>query len=105
MKTRTPEDVMREVSEEMILRAAKLAKKKGRNVYISKSAKGKGVDVSTLDPRTSEGRRNLDAFLTPVNHHYTFHGLGAPEEANSINWRRINLPVWRRILVQFQVGI
>ncbi len=105
MKTRTPEQVMREVSRDMILRAARLAKKKGRSVYISKSARGRGVDVSSLDPRTAEGSKNLDAFLTPVNHHYTFYGLGAPEEPNAINWRRINLPVWRRIFVQIQVGI
>lgn len=36
---------------------------------------------------------------------YTFHGLGSPEERNAINWRCINLPLWRRVLVQFQVGI
>ncbi len=105
MKARTPEEVMREVTSDMIVRALKLARNKARTVYISKSAKGKGVDISTLDPHTAEGRKNLDAFLTPVNRHYTFHGLGAPEEPNSINWRRINLPVWRRVMVQVQIGI
>ncbi len=104
MKTRTPEEVMREVTRDMVGRALRLARKKGRTVYISKSARGRGVDISTLDPHTTEGRKNLDAFLTPVNRHYTFHGLGAPEEKNSINWRRINLPAWRRLLVQMQVG-
>jgi len=96
---------MREVTEDMILRAIKLAKKKRRVVCISKSAKGKGIDISTLDPRTTEGRKVLDEFLTPVNRHYTLHGLGAPEEPDSINWRRINLPVRRRILMQLQIGI
>ncbi len=105
MKTGTPEQAMREVTEDMILRALRLAKKKRRTVHISKSARGKGVDIATLDPRTMEGRKNLDDFLTPVNRHYTFYGLGAPEEPNAINWRLINLPTWRRILVQCQVGV
>lgn len=105
MRTRTPEQSMREVTEDMVQRAIKLAQKKGRIVYIAKSARGKGVDVAKLDPRTVQGRENLDGFLTPVNRHYTFYGLGAPEEPNSINWRRINLPLWRRILLQLQVGI
>lgn len=105
MKIRTPEQVMRSVTEGMILRAIRLSRKKGRTVYISKSGKGKGVDISALDPRTAEGRRALDAFLTPVNRHYTIHGLGAPEEPDSINWRRINLPAWRRALLQCQIAI
>jgi hypothetical protein len=105
MKARTPEQVMRDVTEDMILRAQKLARRKRRSIYISKSARGKGTDVSTLDPGTPEGRANLDAFLAKAHRIYTFHGLGAPEEPNAINWRRINLPPWRRILVQFQVGI
>lgn len=105
MLTRTPEKVMRKVTEEMILRSIKLARRKRRTIYISKSAKGKGLDVSTLDPRTAEGRRNLDAFFATVNRHYTFSGLGVPEEPDAINWRRINLPAWRRVLVQFQVAL
>jgi acetyltransferase-like isoleucine patch superfamily enzyme len=104
-QNKTPKQVMREVTEDMILRAFKLAKKRGRTIYISKSARGRGVDVCTLDPRSPEGRRNLDAFFTPVNRYYTFSGLGAPEEPNSINWRLINLPLWRRTLVLLQVGI
>ena len=105
MKTRIPEETIREVTIEMTGRALGLARKKDRTVYISKSARGKGVDISTLDPHTADGRRNLDAFLTPVNRHYTFYGLGAPEKPNAINWRRINLPVWRRFLVQAQIGV
>ncbi len=102
---KTPEQVMREVTEDMILRALRLGRKKGRTVYISKSAKGKGVDLATLDPGTPEGRKNLDAFFTPVNRHYTFSGLGEPEDRSAINWRLINLPSWRRILVLLQVGV
>jgi acetyltransferase-like isoleucine patch superfamily enzyme len=101
---RTPEEVMRKVTEEMILRAVKLGSRNERTIYISKSARGKGVDVSTLDPRTPGGRTNLDAFFHQVNRHYTFSGLGAPEEPGSINWRHINMPAWRRVLVLLQVA-
>jgi len=102
---RTPEQAMRKVTEDMVRRAARLAARKGRTVYISKSAGGKGVDISTLDPRSDKGSKNLAAYLTPVHRYYFFHGLGAPEEPDAINWRRVNLPPWRRILVQFQVGL
>lgn len=101
----TPEEAMRAVTEDIILRAIKMAKKKGRTVCISKAARGKGVDVTALDPRTSEGRKNLDAYLTPIHRQYTFSGLGAPEEKNAIRWRSLNLPVWRRVLVGFQAVI
>ncbi len=102
---KTPEQAMREVTEDMILRALKLSRKKGRTVYISKSAKGKGVDLATLDPATPEGRKKLDEYLTPVQRRYTFSGLGAPEEPNAINWRQINLPPGKRALVLFQVAV
>jgi hypothetical protein len=36
-------------------------------------------------PCTPEGRRRLEAFLTPVRRHYTYYGLGAPEEPNAIS--------------------
>jgi acetyltransferase-like isoleucine patch superfamily enzyme len=101
----TPEEVMRNVTEEMIVRAITLARKKGRTLFISKSARGKGVDVSTLDPRTPDGREHLDTFFRQVNRHYTFSGLGAPDEPDAINWRHINLPAWRRVLVLLQVAV
>jgi len=101
----TPEEAMRGVTEDIVLRAIKKARKKNRTIYISKSARGHGVDVATLDPRTAEGRRRLEAFLTPVRRHYTFSGLGAPEEKHSINWRSLNLPLWRKILVLLQVAV
>lgn len=101
----TPEEVMRKVTTDMILRALKHARRNRRTIFISKTAKGKGIDISTLDPRTEDGRTNLEKFLAVPARHYTFSGLGAPEEPNAINWRRINLPLWRRILVQFQVGV
>ncbi len=102
---RTPEEAMRAVTVDIILRAAKASRRKGRTIFIGKAARSKGVDVATLDPGTPEGQRRLDAFLTPVRRHYTFHGLGAPEEPNAINWRTLNLPAWRRVLVQLQVAI
>lgn len=105
MHSSSPEHVMREVTTDMILRAIKLAKKKNRTVFISKTANGKGVDIATLDPRTSEGKANLDKFLESPARHYTFSGLGAPEEPNAINWRQINLSTPRKILVLLQVGI
>jgi serine acetyltransferase len=105
MTSRTPQQVMREVTQDMILRALKLARRKGRTIRISKSGKGAGVDISTLDPRTPEGRANLDAFLIPVNRHYTFSGLGAPEDPDAISWRHVNLPPWRRALVLLQAGL
>ena len=104
-KYQTPEEAMRAVTVDIILRAAKAARRKGRSIYIAKAARTKGVDVITLDPGTPDGQRRLDAFLTPIRRHYTFHGLGAPEEPNAINWRTLNLPAWRRVLVQLQVAI
>jgi serine acetyltransferase len=101
---KTPEEAMRQATEEMILRAIRISRRKRRTVYISKSARGKGVDVATLDPRTDLGRASLDRFFSRVNRIYTFYGLGAPEEPDAINWRRINLPLWRRVLLQFQMA-
>lgn len=99
----TPEEAIREVTKDITLRAIQMAKRKGRTISIGKTARGRGVDVATLDPRTPEGRRRLEAFLTPVRRHYTFFGLGAPEEPNAISWRSLNLPLWRRGLVGAQV--
>jgi acetyltransferase-like isoleucine patch superfamily enzyme len=101
----TPEEAMRRVTEDIILRCIIMGRRKGRTIAISKSGKGKGVDVSTLDPRTPEGKKSLDAYLTPIQRHYTFSGLGAPEEKNSINWRTVNLPRSRKILVLLQVAL
>jgi hypothetical protein len=102
---RTPEEAMRAVTTEIITRAIRLGRKRGRTIRVSKTARGQGMEVATLDPSTPEGRQRLEAFLTPLRRHYTFHGLGAPEEPNAINWRAVNLPAWRRVLLQIQVGI
>jgi hypothetical protein len=106
MKTRpTPEEVMRDVTTDILRRAIAQARKKSRTIYISKTARGKAIDVETLNPDTPDGAKALAAFLTPTGRHYTFSGLGAPEESNAINWRTINLPLWRRILVMVLVAI
>ena len=100
-----PDMVMRQVTTDMIRRAIRLARKKQRSVFISKTANGKGVDIATLDPDTVDGQERLKAYLTAGQRHYTFSGLGAPEEANAINWRQINLPSGRRVLVLLQVAV
>lgn len=103
--TRTPDAVMRAVTEDMIRRAVKMGRKKGRTVYISKTSKGKAIDVAALNPDTPEGRNALNAFLTPVGRHYTITGLGAPDEPNSINWRTINLSPFRKVFVLLLVAL
>jgi len=104
-RDKSPEEVMKMVTDEIIERAIKFSKKKNRPVFISKTSGGKGMDVCTLDPGTKEGRKNREKFFKPIKRNYTISGLGAPEEKNSINWRKLNLPAWRRILLVFQVSI
>ncbi len=96
---------MRAVTIEIVRRGTRLARKHGRTVRISKTSKGQGVDVASLDPGTAEGRRRLDEFLTPVKRQYTVLGLGAADEPGAINWRKLNLPFWRRALLQLQVAV
>jgi len=103
-RSKTPEEVMQMVTTEIIERAIRFGKKKKRPIYISKTSGGKGVEVNSLDPRTVEGQVNLQRFLTPVKRHYTVSGLGAPEEPNAINWRTLNLPFDRRMLLTLQVA-
>ncbi len=103
--TPSPESVMREVTIDIVRRAARMARKKKRTVFISKTAKGKGIDVQTLDPSSREGRTRLDAFLNAPARHYTISGLGAPEDRDAINWRTVNLPFPRRSLLVVLVGI
>ena len=101
---KSPEAVIKEVTIEIILRAINLGKKNNRSILISKTSGGKGTDVNDLNPKTEEGRINLERFFNPIRRHYTISGLGSPEEKNSINWRVLNLPFGRRILLVFQVA-
>ena len=103
--TATPQSVMRDVTEDIIRRAIKRGRKKQRTIYISKSANGRTTPVESLNPDSPEGRRNLDAYLTPIGRHYTISGLGAPEERNAISWRTINLSLGRRILAGALVAL
>jgi acetyltransferase-like isoleucine patch superfamily enzyme len=102
-KNKSPEEVIKMVTIEIIERAIKLGKKKNRSIYISKTSGGKGVEVNTLNPKTEEGRANLEKFFKPIRRHYTFYGLGKPEEKDAINWRVVNVPTWRRILLFLQL--
>jgi len=104
-RDKSPEDVMKMVTTEIIRRAITYGNKKNRIIRISKTSGGKGVDVRILDARTDEGSKNLEAFFKIVKRHYTISGLGAPEEKNAVNWRALNLPLWRRILLLFQVAV
>jgi hypothetical protein len=105
MHNTTPEQAMREVTIDIIRRAMRKGRKKHRRVYISKTAKGKTIDLEMLDSSTEEGAKRLEAFLTPIARHYTISGLGAPEESNAINWRTINLPLWKRVFEMVLVAI
>jgi len=96
---------MRDVTTDIIRRAIKKGRKKRRSIYISKTSGGKRIDVETLNPDTPEGAKSLDAYLTPIGRHYTFSGLGAPEEENAINWRSLNLSYARKVFVLVAVGI
>jgi len=96
---------MREVTTDMIRRAIRKGRRKGRKIFIGKTARGRAVDVESLDPDTPEGKRNLDAFLNPGARHYTFSGLGAPEEPNAVNWRTINLSTLSRVFVLLLVSM
>ena len=104
-RNKSPEEVIKIVTTEIIQRAIKLGKKKKRSIFISKTSGGKGVDVNSLNPKTFEGKISLEKFFTPVRRYYTFSGLGSPEESNAVNWRILNLPFFRRMLLVIQVGI
>ena len=101
-QNKSPEEVIKLVTIEIIERAIGLGAKKHRSLYISKTSGGKGVDVQTLNPRTKEGQENLEKFFHPIRRHYTISGLGTPEEPNAINWRIVNLPFSRRALLAVQ---
>jgi len=94
---------MRRVTIEILDRAIRYARKTGRTITISKSSGGRGVDVTSLDGRTAEGRERLDAFLKPVKRQYTIAGLGVAEEPGAVNWRKVNVGTGRRWLLMVQM--
>lgn len=104
-RAESPEQALRRVTIEIIVRAIRLGRKKKRRIFIAKTARGRGVAVETLDPSTPEGRAELDKFFKRRARHYTVSGLGAPEEKNAINWRALNAPFWRRLWLLLAVGL
>ncbi|HMK64641.1 MAG TPA: hypothetical protein VK564_02530 [Thermodesulfobacteriota bacterium] len=103
-RNKPPEEVIRIVTTELIERAVKFGARKNRSIFISKTSKGQGIDVQTLNPKTKQGKENLEKFLNPTRRHYTISGLGSQEESNAVNWRVLNLPFWRRTLLLVLVG-
>ena len=57
-RNKSPEEVMKLVTTEIINRAIKLGKKKNRNIFISKTFGCKGTDVNELNPNTEEGKED-----------------------------------------------
>ena len=98
-----PLEAMKRVTVEIIGRAGRYARKSGRTISISKTSGGRGVDVTTLDARSAEGRERLERFLTPVKRQYTLSGLGHSEEPGAVSWRKVNLGVGRRWLLAVQL--
>ncbi len=110
--SKTPKEVMFSVTEEMVKRACKLSRKYKRSVLLHKSSAHAGVNVLEMNPNDLQGREKFIEFMTPIKRHYTFSGLGSPEEKNAINWRKLNLPLGRRtrlwlamIVTQFWRGV
>ena len=104
-KNKTPEEVIKHVTLEIIKRGIRFSNRKKRPIFISKTSGGDGTNVNDLNPNTTDGIENLEKFFTPIRRHYTFSGLGSPEEKNSISWRVLNLPLRRRVLLVIQVFI
>jgi hypothetical protein len=100
-----PEAALRRVTEDIIRRAVRFGRRKGRTVTISKTSRGQGVPVEELDPSTTEGRQRLDKFLSGSARHYTIGGLGAPEEKNAIEWRALNAGFCRRSKWMLMVAV
>jgi len=74
---KSPEEVIKLVTIEIIERAIILGKEYNRTIAISKTSGGKGTDVNELNPKTKAGMENLAKYLSPIRRHYTFSGLGS----------------------------
>lgn len=85
------------VIKEIITRAIKMGKRKNRTIYISKTMGGEKIPVNKLNPKTKPGQKNLKEFLKKKRLYYIFSNLGKPSEKNTINWRKINLPLRKRV--------
>lgn len=100
-----PERVLRRVTEEFIRRAIRLGRRKGRTVLISRTSRGRGIEVERLNPDTAAGRAELDRLFARPARHLTLSGLGAPEEPDAINWRVLTASFPRRLLMLVGVAI
>lgn len=89
-------ETMERVTRQIITRCIKYSRRYGRDIFISKTASGKGINVRELDARTPGGCAALEAFFKVTKRHYTIYGLGNPSERNAVNWREVNLGFPRR---------
>ena len=96
MREREIKETMERVTREIISRCIKYSRRCHREIFISKTSSGKGINVRELDPKTPEGRTALKVFLKVPKRHYTIYGLGSPSEKNPVNWRKVNLGFLRR---------
>jgi NMD protein affecting ribosome stability and mRNA decay len=55
-RNKTPEEVMKMVTTELIERAIQSGTKKNRSIFISKTSAGKGIDVQSLNPKQAKGK-------------------------------------------------
>lgn len=104
-KNKSPEEVMKMVTTEIIVRGLKLGRKRKRTLYIHKRASDPGISFEDLNPHTPEGKKSLEKFLTPIKRIYTISGLGALEEENALNWRNLNYSFCRRAWYLFLITI
>jgi len=91
-------ETMERVTREIIARSIKYSRRYQRDIFISKTSSGKGMNVRDLDPKTPEGRAALEAFFRVPKRHYTIYGLGNPSERNAVNWHKVNLGLFRRTI-------
>jgi acetyltransferase-like isoleucine patch superfamily enzyme len=89
-------ETMQRVTQEIISRCIRYSRRCHREIFISKTSSGKGVNVKEFDFTTPKGRAAMEAFLKVPRRHYTIYGLGAPSERNAVNWRNVNLGRARR---------
>ncbi len=89
---------IKEVALKMIKRAIRYSKRKKRIIQISKTARGKGIPVTELNPRRKECQSNIEKFFSTIRQRYTLSNLGKLTDKNRINWRKISLPTRKRFL-------
>ena len=94
-QNRSPEEVIKMVTIEIIERAIKLGKKKNRSVYISKTSGGKGVEVTTLNPKQRKGVPTWNSFSKPSGAITLFTDSASRKKKMPSIVRVLNAPTWR----------